>query len=208
MAAPRFVAVHGHFYQPPRENPWLETVEVQDSAAPAHDWNARITDECYAPNTAARRLSADSRVIGIVNNFEQISFNVGPTLMAWLDRHRPDVATRIVEADRASRESRGYGNAIAQVWNHMIMPLASRRDRVTQVRWGLGDFRARFGREPEGMWLPETAVDNESLEILAEAGLRFTILAPHQAWRIRKTDAEPWDDAWLPRDGVGGGGAA
>ena len=148
----RFVAVHGHFYQPPRENPWLGAVEVQDFAAPAHDWNGRITDECYAPNTAARRLSVDNRVIGIVNNFEKISFNVGPTLMAWLAQHRPDVAGRIVEADRASRQAWGYGNAIAQVFDRMIMPLASRRDRLTQVRWGIGDFRARFGREPEGIW--------------------------------------------------------
>ena len=191
---PRFVAVHGHFYQPPRENPWLETVEVQDSAAPAHDWNARITDECYAPNTAARRVSADNRILGIANNFEKISFNVGPTLMAWLARHRPDVSERIVEADRASLEARGHGNAIAQVYNHMIMPLASRRDRLTQVRWGQGDFRARFGRATDGMWLPETAVDTETLEVLAEAGIRFTILAPHQAARIRPLGSEVWQD--------------
>jgi alpha-amylase/alpha-mannosidase (GH57 family) len=194
MAEARFVAVHGHFYQPPRENPWLEAVEVQDSAAPAHDWNARVTDECYAPNTAARRVSAENRVIGIVNNFEKISFNVGPTLMAWLDQHRPDVSARIVEADRASREARGHGNAIAQVFNHMIMPLASRRDRVTQVRWGIGDFRARFGREPDGMWLPETAADSETLEVLAEAGIRFTILAPHQAARIRPLAGGDWQE--------------
>ena len=194
MAAARFVAVHGHFYQPPRENPWLETVEVQDSAAPAHDWNARVTEECYAPNTAARRLSADNRVIGIVNNFEKISFNVGPTLMAWLARHRPDVHRSIVEADRASREVRGHGNAIAQVYNHMIMPLAPRRDRITQVRWGMADFRARFGRDPEGMWLPETAVDSETLEILAEAGLQFTILAPRQASRVRPVAGGDWQE--------------
>ena len=191
---PRFVAVHGHFYQPPRENPWLEAVEVQDSAAPAHDWNERITDECYAPNTAARRLSAEGSVIGIVNNFEQISFNVGPTLMAWLGRHRPDVSARIVEADRVSRRARGHGNAIAQVFNHMIMPLASRRDRITQVRWGLWDFRARFGREAEGLWLPETAVDTQTLDVLAEAGIRFTILAPHQAARIRPLAGGAWQE--------------
>ena len=189
---PGFVAVHGHFYQPPRENPWLETVEGQDSAAPAHDWNARITDECYAPNTAARRLSADNRIVGIVNNFEKVSFDVGPTLMAWLARHRPDVYGSIVEADRVSREARGHGNAIAQVFNHMIMPLASRRDQLTQVRWGIGDFRARFGRDPEGMWLPETAVDGATLEALAEAGLQFTILAPHQAARIRPLAGGDW----------------
>jgi alpha-amylase/alpha-mannosidase (GH57 family) len=194
VAGARFVAVHGHFYQPPRENPWLETVEVQDSAAPAHDWNARITDECYAPNTAARRLSADNRVIGIANNFEKMSFNVGPTLMAWLSRHRPDVAARIVEADRVSRQTRGHGNAIAQIFNHMIMPLGSRRDKVTQVRWGLGDFRARFGREADGLWLPETAADTETLDVLAEEGIRFTILAPHQAARIRPLGGGDWHD--------------
>ena len=195
VAADRFVAIHGHFYQPPRENPWLEAVEIQDSAAPYHDWNERVTAECYAPNTAARRVAEDNRILDIVNNFEKISFNVGPTLLAWLERHAPDAYDRILQADSRSRKARGgHGNAIAQAYNHMILPLATRRDKITQVRWGQGDFRERFGREPEGMWLPETAVDNESLEILAEAGMRFTILAPHQAWRIRKIDAEPWEE--------------
>ena len=195
MSLPRFVAIHGHFYQPPRENPWLETVEVEDSAAPAHDWNERVADECYAPNTAARRLSAGGRIIGIVNNFEKISFNVGPTLMAWLAAHRPHVYASILEADRISRRTRGYGNAIAQVYNHMIMPLAPRRDKLTQVRWGLADFRARFGRDPEGMWLPETAVDGETLDVLAEAGIHFTILAPHQATATRPRTGGPWVEA-------------
>jgi alpha-amylase/alpha-mannosidase (GH57 family) len=190
----RAIVIHGHFYQPPRENPWLEAVEVQDSASPYHDWNERVTAECYAPNTAARRVDENNKVLDIVNNFEKISFNVGPTLFAWLARERPDVYAKILEADRASVAARdGHGNAIAQVYNHMIMPLASRRDKVTQVRWGLDDFRARFGREPEGLWLPETAVDNESLEVLAEAGVRFTILAPHQAARVRPLGAETWD---------------
>jgi alpha-amylase/alpha-mannosidase (GH57 family) len=188
----RFVAIHGHFYQPPRENPWLEAVEVQDSAAPYHDWNERITAECYAPNTAARRVGHDNRIIDIGDNFEKISFNVGPTLMAWLERHAHDVYTRIVDADRASAAARGHGNAMAQAYNHVIMPLATRRDKVTQVLWGIADFRARFGRDPEGMWLPETAVDGETLEVLAEAGLRFTILAPHQARRVRPLGADAW----------------
>ena len=189
------LVVHGHFYQPPRENPWLDAVEVQDSAAPYHDWNERVTAECYAPNTAARRVGERNRVLDIVNNFEKISFNAGPTLLAWLHRHRPDVYTKIIAADRASVTARGgHGNAIAQVYNHMIMPLAIRRDKVTQLRWGLEDFRVRFGREPEGCWLPETAVDNETLEVLAEAGLRFTILAPHQAWRVRPLGAEAWEE--------------
>ena len=190
----RCVTVHGHFYQPPRENPWLEAVEVQDSAAPWHDWNERITAECYAPNTAARRVDEANRIVDIVNNFEKISFNVGPTLFAWLVRHAPDVARRIVEADRASIRAHGHGNAIAQVYNHMIMPLATRRDKVTQVRWGIADFRARFGRDPEGLWLPETAVDGETLEILAEAGLRFTILVPEQARRVRPLGAGDWEE--------------
>jgi alpha-amylase/alpha-mannosidase (GH57 family) len=190
----RAIVIHGHFYQPPRESPWLESVEVQDSAAPFHDWNERVTAECYAPNTAARRVDDQNRVLDIVNNFEKISFNIGPTLFAWLERHRPDVYAKIVAADRASVETRGHGNACAQVFNHMIMPLATRRDKVTQVRWGIEDFRARLGREPEGLWLPETAVDNESLEVLAEAGMKFTILAPHQALRVRPLGADAWED--------------
>ncbi len=182
MSSGRFVTIHGHFYQPPRENPWLETVEVEDSAAPFHDWNERITAECYAPNTAARRVDAANRILDVVNNFEKISFNVGPTLIAWLERHAPDVYRKILTADRASVAARGgHGNAIAQVYNHMILPLASRRDKLTQVAWGLADFRARFGREAEGLWLPETAADTETLEVLAEAGVTFTILAPEQA---------------------------
>ena len=193
--ADRFIAIHGHFYQPPRENPWLEAVEIQDSAAPYHDWNERVTRECYAPNTAARRVGHDNRILDIVNNFQKISFNVGPTLLSWLDRHAPGVYRSILEADRLSAQAHGgHGNAIAQAYNHMILPLAIRRDKITQVRWGQQDFRERFGREPEGMWLPETAVDNESLEILAEAGMKFTILAPHQAWRIRKIGTEGWEE--------------
>ena len=195
VTAGRFVTIHGHFYQPPRENPWLEAVEVQDSAAPYHDWNERVTAECYAPNTAARRVSEDNRILDIVNNFEKISFNIGPTLLSWLDRHAPQVYRSILEADRRSVEAHsGHGNAIAQVYNHVILPLASRRDKVTQVRWGRRDFQERFERDPEGMWLPETAVDNESLEILADAGMKFTILAPHQARRIRRIGTEAWQE--------------
>ena len=132
MSGERFIAIHGHFYQPPRENPWLEAVEVQDSAAPFHDWNARVTAECYAPNSAARRVTRANLILDIVNNFEKISFNVGPTLMAWLERHAPDVYQRILDADRVSTAAHhGHGNVIAQVYNHMILPLASRRDKVT-----------------------------------------------------------------------------
>src|SRR5262249_28515968 len=178
----RFVAISGHFFRPAGENPWLETVEVQDSAAPFHDWNERVTAECYAPNTAARRVDDANRILDVVNNFEKISFNIGPTLFAWLERHAPEIYRKIIAADRRSGAARGgHGNAIAQGYNHMILPLATRRAKVTQVAWGLADFRARFGREAEGLWLPETAVDTESLEVLAEAGVKFTILAPEQA---------------------------
>jgi alpha-amylase/alpha-mannosidase (GH57 family) len=195
VSSGRFVAIHGHFYQPPRENPWLEAVEVQDSAAPFHDWNERITAECYAPNTAARRVDHANRILDVVDNFEKMSFNVGPTLCAWLERQAPDVYRKILDADRASVRARGgHGNALAQVYNHMIMPLATRRDKLTQVAWGLADFRARFGREPEGMWLPETAVDTETLEVLAETGVKFTILAPSQATRVRPLGSEEWKD--------------
>ncbi len=191
----RAIVIHGHFYQPPRENPWLETVEVQDGAAPFHDWNEKVTAECYAPNTAARRRDERNRITGIANNFEKISFDVGPTLFAWLARHRPEVCAKILEADAASARARGgHGNALAHVYNHMIMPLATRRDKVTQVRWGLEDFRLRFGREPEGLWLPETAVDDETLEVLAEGGIRFTILAPHQAQRVRPLGTDAWEE--------------
>jgi alpha-amylase/alpha-mannosidase (GH57 family) len=195
VSARRHVAIHGHFYQPPRENPWLEAVEVQDSAYPHHDWNARITAECYGPNTAARRVDAQNRILDIVNNFEQISFDVGPTLCHWLAQERPDVYRRILDADRASVRARGgHGNALAQPYNHAIMPLCSRRDKVTQVRWALADFRHRFGREPEGMWLPETAVDTETLEVFVDHGIAFTILAPHQAARIRRLADDDWTD--------------
>jgi alpha-amylase/alpha-mannosidase (GH57 family) len=181
----RFVCVHGHFYQPPRENPWLETIEVQDSAAPYHDWNERVTAECYAPNAAARLLDEHGHITALRNNYERISFNFGPTLLSWMQRVRPQAYAQIVLADRESSRRRGRGNAIAQVYGHAIMPLASRRDQHTQVRWGIADFVHRFGRQPDGMWLPETAVDRHTLAVLAENGIRFSILAPSQAARVR-----------------------
>jgi alpha-amylase/alpha-mannosidase (GH57 family) len=193
MSPPRYLCIHGHFYQPPRENPWLDKVEVQDSAAPYHDWNERITRECYAPNARARLLDGQGRIINLVNNYAWMSFNFGPTLLSWFEDNAPAVLAGVVEADRVSATRRGgHGNALAQVYNHVIMPLASEHDRRTQVLWGLADFRHRFGREPEGMWLAETAADLASLEALAEAGLRFTILAPHQARRWRKLGDEKW----------------
>ena len=192
-AAPRFVCIHGHFYQPPRENPWLETVEVQDSAAPYHDWNERVTAECYAPNAVTRVLDAHGRIAALHNNYTRISFNFGPTLLSWMEQARPDVYAHILHADQESARHLGRGNALAQVYGHCIMPLASRRDQQTQVRWGIADFVHRFGRQPDGMWLPETAVDRATLEVLAEHGVRFTILAPSQAARVRYGDGA-WED--------------
>ena len=192
----RYICIHGHFYQPPRENPWLEEVELQDSAYPYHDWNERITAQCYAPNTASRIFDQEGRIVDIINNYSKISFNFGPTLLSWMERHKPDVHAAIIEADRLSQERfSGHGSAIAQVYNHMIMPLAGKRDKYTQVIWGIRDFRRRFGRDPEGMWLPETAVDIESLEILTELGIKFTLLAPRQAHRVKRIrKGAKWND--------------
>ena len=182
----KWVCIHGHFYQPPRENPWLEAIEPQPSARPYRDWNERITAECYRPNMAARVVDGQGNIIHIVDNYERMSFDIGPTLMSWLELHARDVHDALVAADRASvQRFSGHGSAMAQAYNHMIMPLASPRDRVTQVRWGIADFRRRFGRAPEGMWLPECAADTASLEALAAEGILFTVLAPYQAkaWR-------------------------
>lgn len=191
----RYICIHGHFYQPPRENPWLEAIELQDSAYPYHDWNERVTAECYAPNAASRILDVQGRIVRIVNNYASISYNVGPTLLAWLEQHAPDTYRAVIDADAQSQQRfGGHGSALAQPYNHMIMPLASAADKNTQVEWGLRDFRRRFGREPEGMWLPETAVDVATLEVLADHGIRFTVLAPHQAARIRARAAESWAD--------------
>ncbi|MFW6150893.1 MAG: glycoside hydrolase, partial [Chloroflexota bacterium] len=191
----RYICVHGHFYQPPRENPWLEAVELQDSAYPYHDWNERITAECYAANGVSRILDAKGRITQIVNNYEGISFNFGPTLLAWMEARAPEAYRRILEADRVSQERfSGHGSALAQCYNHMIMPLANKRDKYTQVLWGMRDFERRFGRKPEGMWLPETAVDLQTLDVLAELGVSFTLLAPRQAKRVRQIDGQEWQD--------------
>ena len=181
-----WVCIHGHFYQPPRENPWLEAVEPQLTAHPYRDWNERVTAECYRPNAAARVVDHRNQIIAIVDNYQRMSFNVGPTLMSWLEDHAPDVHEAVIAADRASlARFGGHGSAMAQAYNHLIMPLATARDRATQVRWGMVDFTRRFGRAPEGMWLPECAVDTASLEALAAEGIAFAVLAPHQAkaWR-------------------------
>ena len=191
----KFLCIHGHFYQPPRENPWLESIEIQDSAYPYHDWNERITEECYATNTASRNLDSEGRITGIISNYARISFNFGPTLLSWMEKYSPDTYQAILAADRQSISWRsGHGAALAQVYNHIIMPLANLRDKRTQVLWGIRDFEKRFQRFPEGMWLAETAGDTETLEVLAEEGIRFTILAPHQAGRERKIGSGKWQD--------------
>lgn len=195
MKFPRYVCIHGHFYQPPRENPWLEAIEMQDSAHPYHDWNERITAECYAPNSASRITDAEGRILGIVNNYSKISFNFGPTLLSWLEQRAPDVYRALQEADHESiHRFSGHGSAMAQVYNHMILPLANGHDRQTQVIWGIEDFVHRFGRRPEGMWLAESACNTESLEVLAEHGIRFTVLAPSQARRVRLKGSGEWQE--------------
>ena len=191
----RYICIHGHFYQPPRENPWLEDIEVQDSAYPFHDWNERITAQCYAPNTVSRLLDGGNRIMDLPNNYAKISFNFGPTLLAWMRFKTPETYEAILAADRMSQNNfSGHGSALAQAYNHLIMPLANRRDKYTQVLWGIRDFEFHFGRAPEGMWLPETAVDLETLDLMAELGMRFTILAPHQARQVRRIGQESWVD--------------
>jgi len=186
------LVIHGHFYQPPRENPWTGEIERQESAAPFHDWNARIAAECYEPNARSRVLDASGRIQDIVNNYERLSFNVGPTLLAWMAAHAPEVVEALCEADRASQARLNHGNAIAQAYNHMILPLATPRDRQSQIRWGLREFRYRFGRAPEAMWLPEAAVDEETLALLTRAGMRYVILSPAQAARWRPLGESRW----------------
>ena len=191
----KYLCIHCHFYQPPRENAWLEQIELQDSAYPYHDWNERVDAECYAPNLAARILGDAQCITRIINNYSKINFNFGPTLLSWAAEHSPDTYQGILEADRQSRELfSGHGSAMAQAYNHMIMPLANSRDKKTQVRWGFEDFVSRFGRVPEGMWLPETAVDSETLDLMAEAGLVFAVLAPHQAKAVRPIGNGDWTD--------------
>ena len=188
-----FVCIHCHFYQPPRENAWLEAVESQDSASPYHDWTERITAECYLPNGASRILDGAGRIAKIVNNYARISFNFGPTLLSWMAERAPLAYEQILKADRESQQIfSGHGSAIAQAYNHLILPLANSRDKQTQIVWGIEDFRNRFGRDPEGMWLPETAVDLETLEILSSLGIKFTILAPYQAARVGRDKGREW----------------
>ena len=195
----KYLCIHGHFYQPPRENPWLNRIEFQASALPYHDWNERVARECYGPNTRARLLGKEGRIKELLNNYEYMSFNFGPTLLSWLEKAHPWIYDQIIVADGLSMDHyQGHGNALAQVYNHIIMPLADRRDKLTQIRWGLADFRHRFGRPAEGMWLSETAVDSETLQLMAGEGVKFTILSPDQAAMVRpihkSNRPEKWED--------------
>ena len=191
----KFLTIHGHFYQPPRENPWLEAIELQDSALPFHDWNERICKECYNPNSVSRIVDNKNRILDIVNNYEYMSFNFGPTLLSWLEEYAPLTYERIIKADIESLTNHnGHGNALAQVYNHIIMPLANYHDKDTQVKWGIRDFEYRFGRKPEGMWLAETAVDDETLKVLVDNGIKFTVLSPYQALKMKKSTAKEWQD--------------
>lgn len=191
----RFICIHGHFYQPPRESPWLEVIEIQDSAFPYHDWNERVSAECYAANAVSRIWDTEGRIVQLVNNYAGISFDFGPTVLLWMQKYATEAYEAILAADRQSVEKfRGHGNGLAQGYNHMILPLANSRDKRTQIIWGIKDFEFRFGRKPEGLWLPETAVDRESLDIMAQHGIGFAILAPRQASRIRPIDGNDWQD--------------
>ncbi len=190
-----FLTIHGHFYQPPRENPWLEAIELQDSALPFHDWNERINKECYNPNSVSKIVDNRNRILDVVNNYEYMSFNFGPTLLSWMEHFAPLTYERIIKADIESvSEHSGHGNAIAQVYNHIIMPLANEHDKQTQIKWGIRDFEYRFGRKPEGMWLAETAVDDDTLRLLVENGIKFTVLSPYQALKYRKEGDNDWQD--------------
>jgi len=189
-----FVTVHGHFYQPPRENPWIEAVETEESAHPFHDWNERITFECYRPNAYARMVDGRNKILNIENNYSSISFNFGPTLLSWLEEKFPLVYQKVIEGDREGLKRFGHGNAMAQAYNHVIMPLANERDKETEVLWGMADFEKRFHRRPDAMWLPETAVDYPTLRVLAKFGMQYLILSPFQALRVRPFGRKKWTD--------------
>ncbi len=192
---PTSLILHGHFYQPPRENPWTGVIDEQPSAAPMHDWNERVYYECYRPNAFARVLDANGLIDKIINNYQFFSFNLGPTLLFWMEVHHPFTYQQILEADRSSLKAHGgHGNAIAQAYNHAILPLCNERDRLTQIRWGVSDFKHRFGRAPESLWLSETAVNDSVMGSLIDEGLKYVILSPHQALRVRPLTGGDWRD--------------
>ncbi|RPJ05744.1 MAG: glycoside hydrolase, partial [Deltaproteobacteria bacterium] len=189
-----FVIVHGHFYQPPRENPWLEAIEGEESARPFHDWNERIGAECYKPNAYARIVDSQGRIFDIIDNYSAISFNFGPTLLPWIEKNLPAVYQKILAADRESLKRFGHGNAVGQAYDHIILPLANDRDKETEVLWGIADFERRFRRKPEAMWLPETAANEATLGVLAGHGMSYVILSPFQALRVRSLSGGKWTD--------------
>lgn len=189
----KFICLHGHFYQPPRENPWTGQIEAQPSANPFHDWNERVTSECYSPNGGSKVIKGETGEEKIINNYSQISFNFGPTLLNWLKDNHFQTYNNILAADEESRKNfGGFGSAIAQGYHHVILPLANERDKRTQIIWGIEDFKYHFKREPKGMWLPETAVDMQTLEMLAEHGIKYTILSPNQAKSFRPVGGGHW----------------
>ena len=197
MSQPRkiYLVIHGHFYQPPRENPWTQAIPRQESAQPDHDWNERILKECYNPNTRSRVLDVRGHIAAIQNNFAWINFNLGPTLFGWLEEHHPETYRRVLEADRQSCAAHdGHGNAIAQAYNHIILPLANERDQLTQIRWGLREFRYRYGRTPEAIWLAETAINEQTVRCLLREKLSYVILSPTQAYRARRIGEQQWHD--------------
>jgi len=189
-----FIVIHCHFYQPPRENPWIETIEKEDTAYPFHNWNERVTFECYRPNAYGRILDGKGKILEIINNYSYINFNFGPTLLSWLEKKAPFIYQRIIEADRESVRQFGSGNAIAQTYHHIIMPLANVIDQETEIIWGISDFEKRFNRKPESIWLPETAINYTTLEKLIQYGIRYIILSPFQALRIRPLGSKKWID--------------
>lgn len=180
----RYLCIHGHFYQPPREDPWLGEIMPEGSAAPMLNWNERITHESYTPLAYAKRLNEHGEIVELINCYEWINFNAGPTLLRWMENAFPETYRRILEADKASIARFGHGNAIAQVYHHAIMPLAKERDKELEVVWAIQDFERRFERKPEGMWLAECAVDTATLEMLAKHDIKFTILSQHQVEAI------------------------
>ncbi|MEI7529327.1 MAG: DUF3536 domain-containing protein [Elusimicrobiota bacterium] len=193
----RFFALHAHFYQPPRENPWTGAMPPQPSAWPFHDWNSRIARECYLPNACARINDSSGRAIEFGNNYLDLNFNFGPTLLTWLERAYPFYYAKIIEAGRTSRARRGHSNAIAQAYNHLIMPLASFQDQLTQALWGIKDFETRFGFRPDAMWLPEAAASDAALRLMIDLGMKYVILSPYQAQKIRPLGAAAWEDTTL-----------
>lgn len=191
----KFFTLHAHFYQPPRENPWTGKIDPQPSAWPFHDWNSRIARECYLPNACARINDSSGRVLELANNYRHLNFNFGPTLFSWLEKHYPFYYNKIIQAARDNREKTGHSNAIAQAYNHLIMPLASFQDQLTQALWGIRDFEHRFGFKPEAMWLPETAASDDTLRLMIDLGMKYVILSPYQADKIRPEGSGDWEDA-------------